>query len=198
MGAVGTSADNAAAESAFSRLEFASCDVCTESTWEEAILHIDSYVVEFYNAKLSGDRQNLLHVRMRHHGAQNGMSIPRFPIPLNALQAVFASHLGRRVIAGAGHHQRHEIVEFRHSKRVEEEIPPQPPESRAQGSMNMLGIDFVDASSQRRIGGRALDAEQIPQIGDLLRVSMAGRVELKHRWIFEREDRQRAHQAVTS
>ena len=155
-------------------------------------------VAVFLDDGLGGDRQNLLHVRMHHHGAWNGMSIPRFPIPLNALQAMIAVHFGGCVIAGAVHHQRHEVVEFRHSKRVEEAIPPQPPESRAQGSMNVLEIDFVDASSQRRIGGRAPDAEQMPQIGDQLLVSMAGRVELKHRWIFEREDRQRAHQAVAS
>ena len=165
---------------------------------ERVLLAVLLVVAVFLDDGLGGDRQNLLHVRMRNHGAQNGMSIPSLPISLNALQAMFATHLGRRVIAGAVHHQRHEIVEFRHSKRVEEAIPPQPPESRAQGSMNVLGIDFVDASSQRRIGGRALDAEQIPQIGDQLLVLMAGRVELKHRWKFEREDRQRAHQAVAS
>ena len=44
-----TSTDNASAESAFSRLKFALRDVCAASTREEAISHIESYVVEFYN-----------------------------------------------------------------------------------------------------------------------------------------------------
>ena len=50
MSAVGTSADNAAAASTFSRWKFALRDVCAESSRTEAIAYIDRYVIEFFNA----------------------------------------------------------------------------------------------------------------------------------------------------
>ena len=80
---------------------------------ESALLAVLVGVAIFLDDRLYGDEQDLLHVRMRRHCAQNSMSIPSFAIALNALQAIVAMHLGGRVKADAVQHHRQEIVEIR-------------------------------------------------------------------------------------